>query len=308
MTPIDPKSLRAAFGSYMTGVTVVTAKDAQGGFAGFTANSFTSVSLNPPLLLVCPGNHLSSFDVFRAASHFAVHILAENQEGLSNLFASSKTDRFAQCKWDLDAFGTPVLADVAAHFSCSTSQVIPAGDHVVLIGQVQAYEHRSSKGLGYASSGYFTLGRHEDIAPVDAIARKAFVGAIVEHDGHVFVQETEAGLSVPMLPVNAAQDAPAALKSGLARAGINAEIRQVYSVYHDPNRGEHFTIYRVSAKTQANTGQGRFVKIDALDADQMSQPAQCAMMHRFKSEFNNKQFGLFIGDTVSGNVHSAGSP
>jgi len=159
MVELNPKELRTAFGSYMTGVTVVTAQARDGSPVGFTANSFTSVSLDPPLLLVCPGKHLSSFDVFKKAEHFAVNILAENQEEVSNHFASSKDDRFASANWKADAFGSPVVDGVCAHFSCSRFDCIEAGDHIILIGQVQDFETSQRKGLGYASSGYFKLGQ-----------------------------------------------------------------------------------------------------------------------------------------------------
>ena len=85
---IDPKALRGAFSRFMTGVTVVTSLTPKGEPVGFTANSFASVSLDPPLLLVCPGNHLSSFEVFQSATRFGVSILAEGQEEISNMFAS----------------------------------------------------------------------------------------------------------------------------------------------------------------------------------------------------------------------------
>ena len=94
MTPPDPRALRDAFGSFMTGVTVVTALGPDGNPVGFTANSFSSVSLDPPLLLVCPGKFLSSFEVFANCTHFAVNILAEGQEAGANTCASVKCDRF----------------------------------------------------------------------------------------------------------------------------------------------------------------------------------------------------------------------
>jgi len=101
MTTLDPRALRNAFGSFMTGVTVITSRDASGAPVGFTANSFTSVSLDPPLLLVCPGKFLSSYDAFTNCSHFAVNVLAEGQEEVSNTFAGYKGDRFAKAAHSL---------------------------------------------------------------------------------------------------------------------------------------------------------------------------------------------------------------
>lgn len=81
MTQFDPRDLRSAFGRFMTGVTVVTARAPDGTSVGFTANSFTSVSMDPPLLLVCPGKFLSSYQTFAECTDFAISILAEGQEG-----------------------------------------------------------------------------------------------------------------------------------------------------------------------------------------------------------------------------------
>ncbi|MCL4170982.1 UNVERIFIED_CONTAM: hypothetical protein GTU68_025228, partial [Idotea baltica] len=103
----------------MTGVTVVTTQSDDGEKVGFTANSFTSVSLDPPLLSVCLAKSMSCCDIFEKSSHFAINILAEAQEDISNLFASYKGDRFAKVKWQADDFGTPILDGVTTHFSCS---------------------------------------------------------------------------------------------------------------------------------------------------------------------------------------------
>lgn len=159
LTGHDPAALRAAFGSFMTGVAVVTATDKKGAPVGFTANSFTSVSMDPPLVLVCPGNHLSSYADFERVQHFAINILAEDQAEVSNLFASKTADRFAQVDWKAGMNGAPLITGAAARFSCSTFQRVPAGDHLILIGHVDAFDHSGRSGLGYATGGYFTLGQ-----------------------------------------------------------------------------------------------------------------------------------------------------
>ena len=159
MTEIDRGSLRQAFGSFLTGVTVVTTRSADGEPVGFTANSFTSVSLDPPLLLVCPARSLSSFSAFAQCTHFAVNVLAEGQEDVSNTFAGFKGDRFARVAWRTDADGSALLEGAAAQFSCRTSQIIPAGDHVVLIGEVNSFAASEQGGLGYSAGAYFSLGR-----------------------------------------------------------------------------------------------------------------------------------------------------
>ncbi|MEP3112094.1 flavin reductase family protein [Nisaea sp.] len=158
MTQFDPKALRQAFSVFPTGVTIVTARADDGTPVGFTANSFTSVSLDPPLLLVCPGRYLSSFPVFETCSRFAVNVLADGQEALSDTFARFGGDRFAQAAWTDDPDLPPVFHGVAAHFLCTTHQIIPAGDHVVLMGEVEAFERSERLGLGFAEQNYFSLG------------------------------------------------------------------------------------------------------------------------------------------------------
>lgn len=156
----DPRTLRQALGRFPTGVTVVSTRTDDGAKLGFTANSFSSVSLDPPLLLVCPGRRLSSFDAFRACRHFAVSVLAEDQEDLSTHFATYQGDRFATVPHDTDLHGVPVLTGAAARFSCRTAQVIPAGDHCVLIGEIIDMEDGELPGLGFAQGRYFRAAPH----------------------------------------------------------------------------------------------------------------------------------------------------
>jgi len=304
----DPKELRSAFSSYMTGVTVVTAVSKSGDPVGFTANSFSSVSLTPPLLLVCPGQHLSSYDVFRDVDHFAVNILAENQEAISNLFASSKGDRFAQTRWAPDMFGSPILDGVAAHFSCETFQCVEAGDHNILIGEVKDFGANSVKGLGFSSSGYFTLTPQASFSERPFDYTKAYAGAVIECGGHVFVQEIDGKFQLPIVEANDPYHASLTIRDHLKNNGLEVDIGQTYSVFDDPNAREHFTYFRASAKSLNETSIGSFVRIEALKTENMNLSTVGIMMNRFKSEYNNKQFGLFIGNTISGDVKFADKP
>lgn len=103
----------------MTGVTVVTTHDPDGNPIGFTANSFTSVSLDPPLVLVCIANSSSNYAAFEQAEGFAVNVLAEDQKGVSNTFARPVEDRFAAVSWQQGPQGSPVFEGVSAWFDCS---------------------------------------------------------------------------------------------------------------------------------------------------------------------------------------------
>lgn len=156
MSEIDPRALRHAFGAFPTGVTVVTAWAGDGTPVGFTANSFTSVSLDPPLLLVCPGRALSCFPVFETCARFAVNVLADGQEEVSSIFAGFRGDRFSRVSWRGADGAPPVLEGVAAHFVCRTDRIVPAGDHVLLIGAVETFGNSGREGLGYARGRYFS--------------------------------------------------------------------------------------------------------------------------------------------------------
>lgn len=151
MKPFDTKELRSAFGSFITGVAVVTARRADGEAVGFTANSFTSVSLDPPLLLVCPGRLLSSYETFCTCTHFAVNILSDGQEDVANVFAGYKGDRFGKIPHHLDLHGVPLIDNASSQFSCTRHEAIPMGDHCLLVGRVVAFTNSTRLGLGYGA-------------------------------------------------------------------------------------------------------------------------------------------------------------
>lgn len=132
----DARTFRDALGCFATGVTIVTAIGGDGLPIGLTANSFTSVSLDPPLLLVCIANNAGSAAVLERADRFAVNVLQIGQQPTSNRFAGKGEDRFAATPWELGEFGTPVLTGSLASFECARHAVHEGGDHFVLIGRV----------------------------------------------------------------------------------------------------------------------------------------------------------------------------
>lgn len=154
---LAPQALRSAFGRFMTGVVVVTTRDTTGEAVGFTANSFSSVSLDPPLLLVCPGKFLSSYQAFAGCQHFAISILSEDQQHVADIFARSKEDRFTQVPHHLNAAGIPLIDQAIVNFSCTTHHIAEAGDHAILIGQVEAMSQTEGRGLGYMNGQYLRL-------------------------------------------------------------------------------------------------------------------------------------------------------
>lgn len=132
----DARTLRDALGCFATGVTVVTTLDEEGQPVGLTANSFTSVSLDPPLLLVCIAKSAGSLAAMEAAENFAVNVLHIGQQPTSNLFAKSGEDRFAGTPWSRGHNGSPLLSGALANFECRRHALHDGGDHVILIGEV----------------------------------------------------------------------------------------------------------------------------------------------------------------------------
>ena len=133
----DPRTLRDALGCFATGVTVVTTRDQTGQPVGLTANSFSSVSLDPPLILFCLARSSTNVDRFRQAKHFAINVLHIGQQPTSGVFARSQADRFQDVAWETWDTGAPILSGALASFECGTEQIVEAGDHLVIIGRVR---------------------------------------------------------------------------------------------------------------------------------------------------------------------------
>jgi flavin reductase (DIM6/NTAB) family NADH-FMN oxidoreductase RutF/DNA-binding MarR family transcriptional regulator len=157
---IDPRMLRRALGNFASGVTIVTACSADGRKAGVTANSFNSVSLDPPLILWSLDKRSSAWAVFRDASHFAVNLLAVDQVELSDHFARSQADKFAGIEHGTGLGGAALFEGCAGNFQCAAHQQIDAGDHWLLLGRVEKFEDLGRAPLVYHQGGYAMVMPH----------------------------------------------------------------------------------------------------------------------------------------------------
>ncbi len=169
----DPQAYRAALGTFATGVTVITTRAADGSPVGLTANSFNSVSLDPPMVLWSLARKSLSLPVFRAARHWAVHVLAADQEPLSVRFARSGSDKFTGLDITASAAGVPLLAGCAARFECSTSFQYEGGDHLIFVGEVTHFEHAARPPLVFHAGRYALATRHDRSLPEARSARVA---------------------------------------------------------------------------------------------------------------------------------------
>jgi flavin reductase (DIM6/NTAB) family NADH-FMN oxidoreductase RutF len=158
-TSLDIAELRQTLGSYATGVTVVTTLDSEGEPKGFTANSFTSVSLDPPLVLVCIGKGAACYPAFTSTAQFGVNILCQDQDHVSSRFASRSADKFADIAWVSRITGSPVFPDSVAWLDCQLHDRLEAGDHLILIGRVLSFGYSPEKQpLGYHRGSYIAFG------------------------------------------------------------------------------------------------------------------------------------------------------
>src|SRR3954452_15480685 len=158
---IDPKVLRRALGAFATGVTIVTTTGADGVDVGLTANSFSSVSLSPPMVLWSLAKTSSNIEAFRHASYFAVHILAADQEALSGRFASKGIDKFAGLDLERGHGRNPMLHDCTARFDCRTTFQYEGGDHVIFVGEVLDFTHSERAPLVFHGGRYGMVIRKE---------------------------------------------------------------------------------------------------------------------------------------------------
>jgi flavin reductase (DIM6/NTAB) family NADH-FMN oxidoreductase RutF len=144
---IDSADFRYACGQFLTGVTIVTARADDGTPVGLTANSFASVSLDPPLVLVCLDKQLRAYQAFYTSRSFAVHVLAEDQADLAVRFATRGANKFGELRWRAGLEGAPILPDFLALFECCVMQTHHEGDHTIFIGQVRRIEIADSTRL-----------------------------------------------------------------------------------------------------------------------------------------------------------------
>jgi flavin reductase (DIM6/NTAB) family NADH-FMN oxidoreductase RutF len=151
------RALRDALGRFATGVTVITTRTASGKAEGLTANSFSSLSLDPPLVLWNLQNTARSLPAFRAAEHFVVNVLASEQRPLSQHFARAQDDKFDGIDVDAGVGDCPVLPGSLAVIECRTTRQFDAGDHVLFIGEVLRFSQREGRPLVFSGGKYHQL-------------------------------------------------------------------------------------------------------------------------------------------------------
>jgi flavin reductase (DIM6/NTAB) family NADH-FMN oxidoreductase RutF len=292
------RALRDSFGCFMTGVTVVTTVTETGEPLGFTANSFSSVSLDPPLLQVAIANRSINLAAFTGGRSFAVNILSEGQKDISATFARPVADRFAEVGWRRGPMGSPVLAGVSAWFDCSLEQAIPAGDHTILLGRIGAHEANLAPGLGYYRGAYITPAQTDAQLPAGP---DVVISAILQSGGEVLLlDDGRGGLTLPMARVGR-EGIHAALDRLIARTGLKATPGSIYAVYEDVARGVQHIAFRCAADP-GQPAAGAFVPLDPAAMSDITDPAMRVMLDRLAEESNLGIYGVYFGTHETGSV------
>lgn len=155
--PIDGQDFRQALGQFATGVTIVTTRDAGGWPMGLTVNSFCSVSLDPPLVLVCIDNRSETHDGFEASGVFGISVLSEAQEGWSRRFGAPGREKFESADLAVGETGVGLVPGALVHIECRVGARLPGGDHTIYVGEVLRLQVAPGRPLLYHASGYARL-------------------------------------------------------------------------------------------------------------------------------------------------------
>jgi flavin reductase (DIM6/NTAB) family NADH-FMN oxidoreductase RutF len=155
--PVTSEEFRRACGRFATGVTIASVFDRQGTPHGLTVSSFVSVSLDPPLILICLGHAVTIIDIFRESQFFGISVLAENQREISERFARKGADRFNGLPWERGRTGVPLLRGVLASIECAVEQRVTAGDHDIFVAEMVAARVSDGQPLIHFASLYRRL-------------------------------------------------------------------------------------------------------------------------------------------------------
>jgi flavin reductase (DIM6/NTAB) family NADH-FMN oxidoreductase RutF len=304
----DARDLRRAFGNFATGVTIVTTVDSDGKPCGFTANSFSSVSIEPPLLLVSIARTAHGCDIFTDSRGYAVNILAQDQQELSNRFARAGTDKFAGLDWRGEVTGSPIIDDVVAWFDCEHFEQVDAGDHIILVGRVMRYSYNTRAPLGFCRGTYVSFGLTPSMLQLVSSPGSLQVGAIIESDGRILLERNpESGQLMPPTSDDVGDASiPGSLLGKLASAGIEVDLPFIYAAYHENStRFVYYLGELLSIGDAIETRNLHFYEFDHVTWEEINDAATIAMLERFIREKQLRNFNLYVGDEQSGEIHPA---
>jgi flavin reductase (DIM6/NTAB) family NADH-FMN oxidoreductase RutF len=305
LSGFDSQGFRKALGHFLTGVTIITAVGADGVPKGFTANSFTSVSLDPPLVLVCIGKTATSVDAFAEGSKYCVNILSDLQRPLSNLFASKSADKFVGEHWAMSGDGCPYIKESLVVFECTTDRLIDAGDHYIALGLVKRFDVNAGRPLGFCRGTYVLPALTQEVVGLAGTTPR--VGALLEWRNSLLLLENEQGeLSLPAGTLLGEPSIGNSLLGSLAQLDIAATVDFLFSVYED-EKSQNNIFYRGSFDPGPKAPPQLIFPFDDIPWDRVRK-RDVKMARRFIDEKRREVAGLYVGGQVAGSIYSfAGS-
>lgn len=307
----DIGTYRQVLGSFMTGVTVITTLDAEGAKRGITANSFTSVSLDPPLVLFCVDYRAASYETWQSSEGFVIHILQSEQQDLAKTFASKAEDKFVGLETTPSSTGAPILLDVHGWLDCKLSQTVIAGDHAIIIGEVVQYSAEPARPLGFYQGRFFGFNNDQEIASLIPQAAKVSVGWIMQNEsgGIIATQQADGSLALPKSLLKASDISSAALTAAAAAQFAQpASVEFLYSVF-EGKQEQLSLVYRgqVFATGEQLAAKG-FVSLSPTEVDPktFTVPGEEAVVGRYLDELSNARFGVYAGTLAEGSVALVG--
>ncbi|MFB9981287.1 flavin reductase [Mesorhizobium kowhaii] len=311
----DSQTFRNMLGSFMTGVTVVATRGSDGAAYAFTANSFTSVSLEPPLVLVCLAKTSSSFERFFSTDLFSISVLGDWQRETSNALASRDKKVKALEIANLAEGEVPYVEKSLATMICNRDRVLDAGDHVILLGTVGPFQLSAGQPLCYYRGGYVGFGLA--LRELEHSGAPLVVGGLLEDAGRVLLCRRPGSTQweVPSLPLVGDQRHDEALRGLFQRLGITAEATVLYSLFREDGERRTTMIFTVEASGPVAASampDGTEIGLFGLHDrpwEMIDGRMKAGMLRRFCQERSSGRFGIYY-DTPDGGriVPLAGKP
>ena len=301
------RNLRQALGSFPTGVTVVSCLDKNNNPLGFTANSFTSVSLDPQLISICIDKESFNIDTFSITEHFAVSILSESQQSISTTFATPNEERFKDIDWRSEDTGSPIISNAVAWFDCKTEQVVDAGDHLILIGKIISFDSSPKTPLMYLRGNYVNLGLEQKmLLAMENENTEIIVGAIIEWRKKVFLlkNKNNGSLYFPSASRLGHIEDKQSLLGVLKNLNMSINEHYLFSVFEKAEDKTSLIYYRAQAKEEVTALKDSFYDFEAIPFDKLTDEASRIMLKRYIKERELNAFGIFVGKESEGKVEA----
>ena len=301
----DGLTLRSLFGSFMTGVTVVATRTELGDVRAITANSFTSVSLDPPLVLLCLAKSSLSVDVFTNCRSFSISILGEGQRDVSSSFASRDPIAKVAALGKLVGQSTPYVSGSIACIMCEQYNVVDAGDHLILIGRVLEFRAEDGQPLGFFRGSYVNIGA--SIRELEQVETQLVVGAVIDCSGKVVLCRNPDSKTweIPTAFVSRGERHGGALDRLFSGLGIMADARLPYSLFQEFNESSTTLIFSSEAIAPVAAGMrpnGLELGLFGVDDEPwklVNGEMKRGVVQRYFHERGEGLFGIYF-DTVSG--------